>query len=88
MTTDDAQVVSYTIRELFERVDEKLISIDHKLDHKADQSDLDALRLVVAGQDSALLDFKLWRAKLVGLVIGLGLGSGAIGAGIGRVLFG
>lgn len=47
--------IEYSVRDLFERVDVKLDDITHKLDSKANQADLDALRIEMG-------EIRLWRA--------------------------
>lgn len=66
--------VSYTLKELFERVDGKLDGIDNKLDSKADQKDLDELARQVT-------EIALWRARTLGFAAAVGaiVGSGAFG---------
>lgn len=58
---DDDVAVTYTVKELFERVDGRLVSIDQKLDTTAEKADLDSLE----GRVSAL---EAWKWKLVGAI--------------------
>lgn len=81
MNGEDASVVSYSVRELFERVDTKLTDIAHKLDSKADQSDLDALKLEVAG-------LRLDKAKFLGVCFGIAVGAGGGAAATLRAVLG
>lgn len=65
-------VVSYSVRDLFEKVDAKLDRIVEQLEGKADKAQVDALE----GKVDALEQFR-W--KVVGIALGAGLsGSGAL----------
>jgi len=85
-------VVTYTVRDLFERVDGKLNTIDSKLDTKADKEELHGLerKLLQFAADAkagaADLDRKVqaieaWRNRAIGLALGLSVVfGGAAGA--------
>ncbi|MGY6501654.1 MAG: hypothetical protein ACXIVQ_12300 [Acidimicrobiales bacterium] len=87
--------VIFSVKELLTRVDDRLASIDTKLDAKADKADLAALVLTLDAKASkadmdALRDdvdqIKEWRHQLRGVAIGIGVGGFTAGAAGGGAL--
>jgi len=77
----DETVVTYSVRELFERIDERLSAIDHKLSTKAEQSTVDSLSERVDRLEGA-------RDRLLGIALGLGVTAGGISGAIVRAILG
>ena len=64
--------VSYTVKELFEKVDTKLDAISAKLDGKADKAHVDQLEAEVEHLKGEVSDLKLWKAKVWGFAAAIG----------------
>lgn len=82
---DDDAVVSYSVKQLFERIDERLVRMDAKLDAKADKADLDALAVEVEVLRSS---WKTFRDRAIGLGIGVAIPAGGMAGVLSRVLVG
>lgn len=81
MTEPAELTITYTLRELLERMELKLGQIMVKLDGKADRADVESVRAELDEVRAEVADIKLWRAKVVGIAAGVGalVGSGAAG---------
>lgn len=117
MSSPEEPVLTFTLRELLDRVDRGLIAIETKLDHKADKSDVERIERHILdveraaderGNSLALTiervqqkgdsadtelgkridDLERWRAKVLGLALGVGAASGGIAAAVARALGG
>ncbi|NIR37544.1 MAG: hypothetical protein GWN73_17515 [Actinobacteria bacterium] len=67
------------MRELFERIDERLVRLDEKLDSKASHSDVGGLADRVDRLEST-------KDRAWGALLGAGLGSGAVAGTVVSVL--
>jgi len=78
-------VVVYTLRELLERIDERVVRVDQKLNDKASTADVATLATRVDHLESA-------RDRAWGVLLGLSIGSGgiagAVAAAVARALGG
>lgn len=77
--TEDNTVVSYSVKELLERIEQRLEHIDDKLDDKVSYSQF----IAVSQRLDRLEGIK---DRMVGGAIALTLGGGGIGAAIGTVV--
>lgn len=81
----DEPLVSYTLREVVERIDERLIRLDEKLDAKASHADVVELASRVDRLEGA-------RDRLTGVAIALaclaGLAGGGVASAVARALTG
>ena len=73
--------VSYSVKELFEKVDRKLDRISEQIDNKADKSHVASLEIQIDELKGDIAEFKVWRAKIAGIsgAIGALMGGGAAG---------
>lgn len=68
---NDPTVVMYSVKELLQRVDERLIRIDEKLETKANQAEVVALAEKIANLEG-------WRQRVIGAAIALGAVAGGV----------
>lgn len=72
MTEEDA-TVSYSVRDLLARIDERLVRIDERLDTKADRHELENLATKVDRLETV-------RDRMIGAAVVLAVGGGGIGS--------
>lgn len=73
----EALVVSYTVKELLQEINNSVTRIDTKLDSKASVESVEAVEKRVADNSDRLSDLELAKAKVYGMAVTLSfLGSG------------
>lgn len=78
--------VSYSVKELFEKVDRKLDHISAQIDGKADRTQVVALEGQIEALKSEIADIKIWRAKVAGVAAAVGAVVGGSAATVAQLL--